>query len=400
MIPRESYFKQIEPFIGKNVIKVLVGVRRCGKSTLLEMLYDKFLDQGIPAENMLHITLESSEFASIDTKEALVDYVTGRIDRSQHVKLLFDEIQEVHGWENALRSFMVDLDADIYITGSNAHVLSSDLATYITGRYVTIDVYPLSFSEFCPAYIEANPGATEKSAFIAYVIQGGFPFQSALEFGQEPSIKYLEDLLSTILLKDVVKRNNIRDVDLLEHLARYAAAEEGHLLSMKSISDYLKSERRKTASETIANYMNAMEKAFLLYKAPREDAVGKQRLAFNEKWYVVDQGLRQAMGMSNQMNIDQVLEGIVFMELKRCGYKVSVGKVGDLEVDFVAKRGNEYEYYQVAYLMADERTREREFASLSAIPDNYPKFVLSMDEFDFSKEGIRAINLVDWLLRK
>lgn len=400
MIPRESYFKQIEPFIGKNVIKVLVGVRRCGKSTLLEMLYDKFLDQGIPAENMLHITLESSEFASVDTKEALVDYVTGRIDRLQHVKLLFDEIQEVHGWENALRSFMVDLDADIYITGSNAHVLSSDLATYITGRYVTIDVYPLSFSEFCPAYIEANPGATEKSAFIAYVIQGGFPFQSALEFRQEPSIKYLEDLLSTILLKDVVKRNNIRDVDLLEHLARYAAAEEGHLLSMKSISDYLKSERRKTASETIANYMNAMEKAFLLYKAPREDAVGKQCLAFNEKWYVVDQGLRQAMGMSNQMNIDQVLEGIVFMELKRRGYKVSVGKVGDLEVDFVAKRGNEYEYYQVTYLMADKRTREREFASLSAIPDNYPKFVLSMDEFDFSKEGIRAINLVDWLLGK
>ena len=398
MIPRESYFKQIEPFVGKNVIKVLVGVRRCGKSTLLEMLYDKFLDQGIPAENMLHITLESSEFASVDTKEALVDYVIDRIDRSQHVKLLFDEIQEVHGWENALRSFMVDLDADIYITGSNAHVLSSDLATYITGRYVTIDVYPLSFSEFCPAYIEANPGATEKSAFIAYVIQGGFPFQSALEFEQEPSVKYLEDLFSTILLKDVVKRNNIRDVDLLEHLARYVAAEEGHLLSMKSISDYLKSERRKTASETIANYMNAMEKAFLLYKVPREDAVGKQRLAFNEKWYVVDQGLRQAMGMSNQMNIDQVLEGIVFMELKRRGCKVSVGKVGDLEVDFVAKRGNELEYYQVTYLMADERTREREFASLSAIPDNYPKFVLSMDEFDFSKEGIRAINLVDWLL--
>lgn len=234
--------------------------------------------------------------------------------------------------------------------------------------------------------------------FIAYVVQGGFPFQSALEFEQEPSIKYLEDLLSTILLKDVVKRNNIGDVDLLEHLARYAAAEEGRLLSMKSISDHLKSERRKTASETIANYMNAMGKAFLLYKAPREDAVGKQRLAFNEKWYVVDRGLRQAMGMSNQMNIDQVLEGIVFMELKRRGYRVSVGKVGDLEVDFVAKRGNEYEYYQATYRMADERTRERGFASLSAIPDNYPKFVLSLDEFDFSKEGIRAIYLVDWLL--
>ena len=398
MIPRDSYFRQIEPFIGKNIIKVLVGVRRCGKSTLLEMLYQRFLGQGISADSMLHITLESSEFASLDTEEALVDYVNNHIDKSQHVKLLFDEIQEVRGWENALRSFMVDLDADIYITGSNAHVLSSDLATYITGRYVTINVYPLSFREFCPAYIAANPGATERSAFTAFVVQGGFPFQSALEFESNPSIKYLEDLFSTILLKDVVKRNSIRDVDLLERLARYAAAEEGHLLSMKSISDYLKSERRKTSSETIANYMNAMEKAFLLYRAPREDAVGKQRLAFNEKWYVVDQGLRQAMGMSNQMNIDQVLEGIVFIELKRRGYEVSIGKVGDLEVDFIARRGSEMEYYQVTYLMADDRTREREFASLLAIPDNYPKFVLSMDEFDFSKQGIRAVNLVDWLL--
>ena len=398
MIPRESYFEQIEPFIGKNIIKVLVGVRRCGKSTLLEMLYRRFLDQGIPAENMLHIRLESSAFSDLNNEATLTDYVMSHIDKTQHVKLLFDEIQEVDGWENALRSFMVDLDADIYITGSNAHVLSSDLATYITGRYVTIDVYPLSFREFCPAYLAANPSAHKRSAFTAYVAQGGFPFQDALGFEGGASIKYLEDLLSAILLKDVVRRNNIRDVDLLERLAQYAAAEEGHLLSIKSISDFLKSERRKASPETISNYMNAAEKAFLFYEAPREDAVGKQRLAFNEKWYVVDQGLRQAMGMSNQANIDQVLEGIVFMELKRRGYKVSVGKVGNLEVDFIARRGSEIEYYQVTYIMADERTREREFASLLAIPDNYPKYVLSMDEFDFSKDGVCALNLVDWLL--
>lgn len=400
MIPRESYFKQIKPFIGKNIIKVLVGVRRCGKSTLLEMLYRRFLDQGVPVENMLHIKLESNAFSSLNNEEALTSYVLSHIDKTQHVKLLFDEIQEVDGWENALRSFMVDLDADIYITGSNAHVLSSDLATYITGRYVTIDVYPLSFREFCPAYLAANPFATERSAFAAYVVQGGFPFQDALAFESDASIKYLEDLLSTILLKDVVRRNSIRDVDLLERLAQYAAAEEGHLLSIKGISDFLKSERRKTSPDTISNYMNAAEKAFLFYKAPREDAVGKQRLAFNDKWYVVDQGLRQAMGMSNQANIDQVLEGIVFMELKRRGYKVSVGKVGNLEVDFIARRGSETEYYQVTYLMADERTREREFASLLAIPDNYPKCVLSMDEFDFSRDGVKAVNLVDWLLNK
>lgn len=398
MIPRKRYFEQIEPYIGKNIIKVLVGVRRCGKSTLLEMLYQKFLEDGFPESNMLHVKLESSAFATIDSPEKLIEYVHSRIDKSQPVKLLFDEIQEVPGWETALRSFMVDLDADIYITGSNAHVLSSDLATFITGRYVTIDVYPLSFAEFCPAYLEANPGSSERAAFASYVVQGGFPFQNELGFEREPSLKYLDDLMSTILLKDVVKRNSIRDVDLLERLVRYAAAEEGHLLSMKSISDYLKSERRKTTSDTIANYLNAAEKAFFFYRVPREDAIGKQRLAFNEKWYLVDQGLRQAMGMNNQANIDQVLEGIVFMELKRRGYSVSVGKVGDLEVDFVARKGTEIEYYQVTYLMAEEKTREREFGSLLAIPDNYPKYVLSMDEFDQSRDGIRALNLVDWLL--
>lgn len=398
MIPREDYFEQIEPFIGKNIIKVLVGVRRCGKSTLLEMLYQRFLDQGVPASSMLHVKLESSEFSNLDTREALVSYVFGHIDKTQHVKLLFDEIQEVAGWENALRSFMVDLDADIYITGSNAHVLSSDLATYITGRYVTIDVFPLSFREFCPAYLKANAGASERAAFAAYIVQGGFPFQNALGFERAASIKYLEDLLSTILFKDVVRRNGIRDVDLLERLAGYAAAEEGHLLSIKGISDFLKSDRRKASPDTVASYLDATEKAFLFYKAPREDAVGKQCLAFNEKWYLVDQGLRQAMGMSNQANIDQVLEGVVFMELKRRGFRVSVGKVGDLEVDFIARKGSEAEYYQVTYLMADERTREREFASLLAIPDNFPKFVLSMDEFDFSRDGIRALNIADWLL--
>lgn len=233
-----------------------------------------------------------------------------------------------------------------------------------------------------------------------YVAQGGFPFQNVLSFENASTIKYLEDLLSTILLKDIVKRNNIRDVDMLERLARYVAAEEGHLLSMKSISDFLKSERRKTSSDTIANYMNAAEKAFLFYPAPREDAIGKQRLAFNGKWYAVDQRLRQAMGMSNQANIDQVLEGIVFMELKRRGFNVSVGKVGNSEIGFIARRRGETEYYQVTYLMADERTREREFASLLAIPDNFPKYVLSMDEFDFSEDGIQALDLIDWLLEE
>lgn len=292
---------------------------------------------------------------------------------------------------------MVDYQADMYITGSNAHVLSSDLATYITGRYVTIPVYPLSFSEFLPAYKEEYSQADMREAFRAFVTQGGFPFQNELSFNQSATLKYLSDLSSTILLKDVVQRNAIRDVDLLERLVRYTVSEEGHLVSAKKIADYIKSDYRKTSQETIANYLQAAEKAYLLYEVPREDTVGKKILAFNQKYYVVDQGLRQALGFDNWSNIDQVLEGIVCLELKRRGYDLSVGKVGNQEIDFVARRKGQVEYYQVCYLIADKNTEDREFGALELLGDNYPKYVLSLDEFPRSRNGIQGLNLIDWL---
>ena len=211
-------------------------------------------------------------------------------------------------------------------------------------------------------------------------------------------MKYLEDLFSTILLKDVVKRNNIRDVDLLERIVRYAISEEGHLITPKSIADYLKSERRSTSQETVANYLNAAEQAYLIYRAPRQDLIGKRILQFNEKYYVVDQGLRQAIGMNNTAGIDQVLEGIVYMELRRRGYRVAVGKVGQKEVDFIATKDTMTEYYQVTYLCSDNATQEREFSSLEAINDNYPKTVLSLDPFPYSRNGVMGKNIVDWLL--
>jgi predicted AAA+ superfamily ATPase len=398
MIDRPSYLEQIKPFIGKHIIKVLVGVRRAGKSTLLTLLRQHLLAQGIPEANMLHLQFESEEFSQIRNKDDLVKYVQEHVDKAKPVQLFFDEIQEVDGWEKALRSFMVDYDADIYITGSNAHILSSDLATYITGRYVTIEVFPLSFAEFFQAYSSTHNGVESRATFRAYVVQGGFPFQYELDFESNSSLQYLDDLFSTILLKDVVKRNNVRDVDALERIVRYAIAEQGHLLTTKNISDYFKNERRKISVETISNYLNAVEKAYLLYRVPREDAVGKKILAFNEKLYVVDQGLRQALGMNNDADIDQTLEGIVYMELRRRGDSVTVGKVGDLEIDFIARRNGEIEYYQVSYLTVDESTRKREFGSLEKIDDNYPKTVLSLDEFPYSKDGIRGINIIDWLL--
>ncbi|MFR7745905.1 MAG: ATP-binding protein [Eggerthellaceae bacterium] len=398
MIQRDSYLEEIKPFIGKNIIKVLVGVRRAGKSTLLEMLAQHFVDSGTDPSTLLHLRFESEEYAHINNKDDLVRYVYESLDTSKPFILLLDEIQEVEGWEVALRSFMVDCTADIYITGSNAHVLSSDLATYITGRYVTIPIYPLSFAEFYDGLQAVTGQVDSRSAFRKYVLQGGFPFQNELAFEQSASLKYLSDLLSTILLKDVVRRNSIRDVDLLERLVRYAAAEEGHLLSVKNIADYLKSERRKAAQETIANYLYAAENAYLFYRIPREDALGKSILAFNEKWYLVDPGLRQALGLDNASHIDQVLEGIVCMELKRRGYELTVGKIGHQEIDFIAKKGSSIEYYQVSYLVVDEATRNREFGALEALPDNYPKYVLSLDEFQTSRNGIEGKNLIDWLL--
>lgn len=400
MIPRKGYFEQLEPFEGKKVIKVLTGVRRSGKSTLLAMLAERFEREGAAPGGVVHLRLESESCSRVRTAEDLSREVRSRIRPGLHAKVLLDEVQEVEGWERALRSFLVDLDADVYVTGSNAHVLSSDLATYITGRYVTVHVFPLSFAEFCPAWLEGNPGRGERDAFRAYAAQGGFPFQAELGFSREPMLKYLDDLYSTILLKDVVKRNGIRDVDLLERLVRYALAEEGRLLSVKSIADYLKSERRRASQETVANYLDAAERAYLLYRVRREDAVGKRALAFNEKWYPVDQGLRQALGMDNAASIDQVLEGVVFLELKRRGFDVTVGRVGEREVDFVARAGGRTEYYQVSYLAADPATREREFGALEALRDSYPKTVLSLDEFPYSRGGVEGRNLVDWLLGK
>lgn len=402
LIERPEYLEKIRPFMGKNIIKVLVGVRRSGKSTILEMVRRVLLEEGIPESNILHLCFDSASLMDITDARALINIAQSWAQgKDGRLCFLFDEIQDVNGWERAVNSFMVDYDADIYLTGSNARLLSSDLATYITGRYVTIDVYPFSFSEYVRAVRMANPAFAldDRALFLRYVEQGGFPFQTELAFDRGATMHYLEDLFSTILFKDVVRRNGIRDVDILERIVRYAIAEEGHLLSVKSIADYFKSERRKVAQETVANYLHAAAAAYLVYRVRREDALGKKELQFNEKYYVVDQGLRQALGKDNSTAIDQALEGIVYMELRRRGYEITVGVVGDSEIDFIARKGTATEYYQVAtYIQGSESTAEREFGSLERVQDNYPKYVLSLDDFPQSRNGIIGRNIVEWLL--
>lgn len=398
MIDRPAYLKQILPFVGKNIIKILVGVRRSGKSTLLGQIKDYLIDNGIPESSIITMNLESARFADIADARSLQSYVREHRAESGKTYAFFDEIQEVDGWEKALRSFMVDYDMDLYVTGSNAHLLSGELATHITGRYIQIPVYPFSFEEYLRATNAENSGASRSEAFRDYLDMGGFPFRYDLDFQREPSLKYLTDIYGTILLKDVVQRNAIRDANQLERILDYAMEQVGHTLSAKSISEYLKSDRRSVSVDTVYGYLKAAEDACLLHKVQREDAIGKKMLRFNEKYYVVDQGLREARGFSNANAVDQVLENIVFIELLRRGYRVTVGKVGDREIDFVAEKNGEREYYQVAYLLAAEETIEREFSVLEAVPDNFPKFVLSLGEFQPSRNGIRGINLIDWLL--
>lgn len=398
MIERPSYLEAVKPYIGKNIIKVLVGVRRAGKSTILRQIEASLLENGVTPEQVVSMNFESAAYDNIGNEGDLKRYVAERAMAGAKVYLFFDEIQEVDGWERALRSFMVDYDADIYVTGSNASMLSGDLATHITGRYIRIPVYPFSFSEFVSAYGQAGLEHDVQRIFADYVVQGGFPFQYELDFARSPSLQYLDDVLATVLFKDVVQRNGIRDTDQLARILRFVIEQIGHSFSARNVSDYLKSERRSVSVDTVYNYIQAAEQACLLHRVPREDALGKRALRFNEKLYLVDQGLRSALGFSNEDSIDQVLENIVYMELLRRGYSVSVGKVGDREVDFIAEREGTRTYYQVAYLLADEATVEREFSALEAINDSYPKYVLSLDAFQRERQGIRSVNLIEWLL--
>ena len=397
MILRTNYLEQIKPFIGKNIIKILIGVRRSGKSTLMEQVRDSIVASGVESSCTLHINLESAAHASLVSYRNLYDYIAEAMVPQKKNYVFIDEIQEVQGWEKALRSLLVDFDVDLYVTGSNSQLLSSELATYITGRYVEIPVYPLSFVEFLEGLSSQGVKMGRQEAFLKFLVQGGFPFQYELSFEDRPTLQYLGDVYNAVLLKDVVQRNAVRDAGQLERITDYVIEQVGHTLSAKSISDYLKSEKLSISVDTIYNYLRFAEAACLLYRVKREDAVGKRALKFNEKFYLVDQGLRSARGFSNVESIDQVLENIVFMELKRRGYEVTVGKVGEREIDFIAKKGSEVAYFQVCYLLSHESTFEREFGALEAIQDNHPKYVLSLDPVQRNVNGIKNLNIADWL---
>lgn len=392
---------RIRPFIGNELVKVLTGIRRCGKSVMLELIQEELVESGVDRRQFISLNFENMSNANLCTAIALHDEIIRRAsDIDGKVYLFFDEIQEVEAWEKCINSFRVELDCDIYITGSNAKLLSGELATYLAGRYVEFVIYPFSFGEFIELYRTVYPDADERQCFNQYLTLGGMPYLSNLRYEEAASRQYLRDLFNSVELKDIVKRNSIRDVDMLERMISYITANIGTTFSSTAISKYLKSEGRSVSPETVLNYIKACTDAFLFYQVKRQDLHGKKILTVNEKYYVADHGVREAVFGGNMRDINLVLENIVYMELLRRGYKVTVGKVSDKEIDFVCEDQGNKLYIQVAYLLASEDTIKREFGALSAVRDNFPKYVVTMDELDMSRDGIKHRNIRDFLLAK
>lgn len=396
MIKRKFYLEKVVKLIDTEDIKVITGVRRCGKTVLLKQIIDELENRGIASENIIYMSFESSKYKNIRNDNDLDEFIFSKTNNlNGKIYLLFDEIQKVKNWEVSLNSYRVDLECDIYITGSNSQLLSGELATLISGRYISINMLPFSFKELIQYYDEMHENIDEIKLFEQYLSYGGFP--GLLNYENEEKEKYLYDLYSTIVLNDILYKNKVKDLDLLERLMEFMISNIGQLFSANSISKYIKNENRKTTPHTIINYMDYARNAFIFYQIKRENIKQKKKLLISDKYYLVDSGFYFIFNGSTQRNWGQLLENIVFLELIRQGYSITIGKIQNLEVDFVCRKANQIKYIQVYQSILDENTRKREFKSLEKISDSYPKYVISMDSFDFSANGIIHLNIIDFL---
>jgi len=406
MIPRDIYMNSLLTFKDKDVIKIVTGVRRCGKSTLLDMFAEKLSESGIPSENLIRLNFESMRHEAVKDYRSLYREVTGRVAGPGRYYVILDEVQMVEGWARAVNSFRVDFDADIYITGSNAYLLSSDFATLLSGRYVEIKMLPLSFKEYL-GFNAFEPGVSDEQKFETYLKYGGMPVVSQFNFRQKDINMALEGIYSSVILRDVALRNKITDQALLRKLVLFLADNVGNLTSPSRIGNVLAHEgeltedrkKKNPAGKTISAYIEALEKAYVFYGVNRYDLKGKQYLKTQNKHYIVDTGIRNMLLGYRDVDRGRILENVVYFELLRRGYDAAIGKIGEKEVDFVAEKPEEKTYYQVTETLAGENTRERELAPLRDIPDSFEKIILSMDRnFVTSYDGIKVINVVDWLL--
>lgn len=376
-IPRKGYVESIRPFFGKDVIKVIVGQRRVGKSYLLFQIMDALVKETkLKASEIVYLNKELHEFDDIRTYKDLIRFIE-RESKKRTIKTLFlDEVQDIEAFEKALRSFQARGMYDIYITGSNASFLSSELSTYLAGRTVQTEVSSLSYREF----LEFHRRENSDESLSLYLKYGGLPYLANLTLSDEVVFPYLESVYNTIILKDVVKRHSIRNAAFLDRLVEYAADNVGSFVSAKRISDFLKSQKIKLSPSVVLNYLSFLMDAFFLAQVKRSNIVGKKIFEINEKYYFGDLGLRHALVGFRQVDISKVLENVVYLHLRHLGWNVTVGQLGNLDIDFVCERRGERMYIQVAYIISDENTKEREFGNLLSIQDQYPKIVVSMDE--------------------
>ena len=397
MIQRDVYLKKLIDFKDKDLIKIVTGIRRCGKSTLFDIYINYLKEQGIQEKQIIQINLESQDY-NFENYIELYNYIKERIDNSKKNYVFIDEVQRIENFQKAIDSLYINKNIDLYITGSNAYLLSGELATLISGRYVEIKMLPLSFKEYMSTFDE-NIDKQEK--LLDYLKYGSLPLTVEL-FKTNPDLieSYIDGVFSTVIYKDVMQRNNINNKMLLESIIKYIFNNIGSPISTKKISDTLTSMNRATSNHTVENYISALLEAFLLYKVDRFDAKGKNVLSSGYKYYVVDMGLRAHMlGKKAGQDMGHILENIVYLELLRRGYKVYTGKVNDLEIDFVAENKNGLEYYQVSLTTREEKTLERELRPLQKTGDFYPKYLLTMDrDLEADYNGIRKINIIDWLL--
>lgn len=400
MVRREAYIEKLKPFIGKPLIKIITGIRRSGKSTVLKLLTEEVIKTGVKTSEILYFNFESFANSHLTSAKSLYEDVKGKINTSKKYYLLFDEIQEVYQWEKAVNSFLVDFDVDIYITGSNSHLLSSELATFLAGRYVEIPIYTLSFHEFLDfkrSYSEIT--GNKLLLFVEYLRKGGFPVIHTLDYDEETAYQVVSDIYDSVILRDTVQRHKIRDIELLNRVIQYTFDNLGNTFSGKNVADYFKSQQRKIDINTVYNYLSALEGAFILYRVSRYDLKGKEILKTQEKFFLADISLLYAtMGYRDRM-ISGILENLIFLELKRRAFKVFIGKFDNREIDFVAERKNQKIYIQVAYKLESQQTIDREFSALIALSDHYPKYVVTMDDFFTDTiEGVIHMHISDFLL--
>ncbi len=400
MIARELYMKQIRPFMNRPFVKVIAGIRRCGKSVVLQLIADELEHQGVAVERIVYMNFESFEWMDIADAKALYRYIKDRVEKTEgRVYILLDEIQEVKDWEKAVNSFLVDWDVDVYVTGSNSRLLSSELSTYLAGRYVSFHIMPLSFNEYLLFHgIESENKENLREEFRKYLRMGGFPAVHTANYSYDAVYKLVYDIYSSVILRDTVQRHSIRNVELLERVVRFVFDNIGNRLNAKNIADYFKSQQRRVDINTVYNYLEALQGAFIIRRVPRYDIKGKGLLQTNEKYFVSDLSLIYAvMGYKDRM-ISGALENLVYWEMRRRGYDTYIGKQDTREVDFVGIRRDEKIYVQVTYRMESDATVEREFAPLLAISDHYPKYVVSMDDvWQDNIEGVRHWHIADFL---